>query len=255
MKTPVLFVTFLATATACSTLWASPYVGTGQYFINPAGWNVSDPGSTHQAWDDLTALAGNVPDGGFSANPAVGTSPILSGNAPAFRTGSGNLYSFSGPYSAFANIYNHGTPGTDGTHVLVQTAASKNTYSAIPTSMKLVDLAGVPLAGGDNASALVNAGLLAAGTVNSTMGPVTYEVLVWEFFLPTYTGDFRVEWTEDTDSSFDQLRVDSFLTPSALTATSFSFQPIPEPGTFGISVLGLLGVFVGSRCRKGSSAR
>jgi len=243
----------LALASSCGQALASPYAGTGQYFVDPSGWNVGDTGSTYEAWDDVSALTSNLPDAGYTVNPLIGTDPVLNGNAPAFRVSSGNFYSFGGSYEIFADIYNHGTGGADGTHILIQTAATKNTYSAIPTSMEIVDLAGGTLAGGDNGSALVNAGLLAAGSVASSRGDVTYEVLLWEFFLPAHTVDFRVQWTQDDDSSFDQFRVDSYITPNALSATPFAFQQIPEPETVVITLIGLVSGLGASRIWKGSS--
>jgi hypothetical protein len=55
---------------------------------------------------------------------------------------------------------------------------------------------------------------------------VTLETYIWEFFLPNYTGDFRVQWDQLAHSSFDQLRVDSMIAESA-----FEITPIPEPAT------------------------
>jgi hypothetical protein len=251
MSKNVLTLAFLALATAVfqTQAIASPYIGTGEYFVDPDGWNVGDAGSTFQAWDNVATLTNNTPDAGYAANPTIASSPTLSGSPPAFRTGSGNFYSFMGPYNALANIYNHNSGGTDGTHVIVQTAATANGTSVLPNTLEIVDLAGGAIAGGSNASALVNGDALAAGIVGSSMGDVDYEVLIWEFFLPNYTGDFRVRWTEMVDSSFDQLRVDSFITANALAPTAYTFQQIPEPSSMVISLLGLAGVLVGRRSR------
>jgi hypothetical protein len=222
---------------------ASPYINTGQYFVQPAGWNVGDSDSTYQAWDTLTATTGNLPTAGYITNPSIATNPTLNVSSPGFRTGSGNFYSFSGDYGIHADIPNHNVGGTLGTHVIVQTAATTNNLvSVVAGSMKIVDTSGAALVGGSNGQALVSAAALAAGRVNSHMGSVGYGVQLWEFYLPNYSGDFRVRWTEVDASSFDQLRVDTFLSPNALPATPFTFQVIPEPTALALVLSGLVGL-------------
>jgi hypothetical protein len=103
-------------------------------------------------------------------------------------------------------------------------------------TMEIVDLAGLPITGGDNASA-IHEEQIWSGLVGSTFGDVTIETFIWEFYLPGYTGDFRVQWDEIVHSSFDQLRVDSMVTESALPIT-----PIPEPASVILLVLGSLAV-------------
>lgn len=230
-----LATTYIVAATQVT--WASPYTATGEYFVQPSGWNVGASGSTFQAWDNLVGLADNAPDAGYTANPAIDSGPTFSGTAPAFATGTGNLYSFSGPYTASADIYNYSSGGATGTHIIVQTGATLNEVTVVPGSLEIVDLSGAPLSGGDSGSALINAGRLAAGTVESSQGLVDYEVLIWEFYLPDYTGDFRVRWDEVTDSSFDQLRVDSYITAGALPPTPYVFTQIPEPSTLAVGLL------------------
>ena len=120
----------------------------------------------------------------------------------------------------------------------------------ISGALEIVDLGGAALPGGANSSALVDAAVVAAGPVISTFGTVNLQVLLWEFFLPGYTGDFRVQWTEIDDSSLDQLRVDSFIAASALSPTSFVFQSIPEPSGLALALLAVTG-FVTKRRRNG----
>lgn len=242
MRTTLQYLAILVVASSSSTLWASPYISTGQYFAEPGSWTVGAAGSTHQAWDDFFLTSGNLPDAGYNTNPAIATDPVANATG-AMVTGTKNFYQFSGNYSADADIYNHGTVGTDGTHIIVQTSATANGgTTVIPGSLEVVDLGGSALTGGDNASALVNGDLLAAGVVSSSFGDVDMRVSIWEFFLPNYTGDFHVQWDESVHSSFDQLRVDSLITASALPATSFTFQAIPEPGSVVLALLGLIGV-------------
>jgi PEP-CTERM motif len=261
----------LALAAVTNSVWASPYIGTGEYFVDPDGWNIGDAGSTYQAWDDFAdnppgppshILPPKAADAGVTTNPVLGTGPTVTGlGTPGagpgdpgvfiLITGTDNLYSPVGNYTLNANIPNHGTAGGDGTHVIVQAAASVGDppVSVVPNTLQIVDLSDNPLAGGANNEALVNGGVLAAGTVDSFQGPVSFEVLVWEFFLPNHTGDFRVQWTEGIHSTFDQLRVDSFIAPTAFAPTAFSFQQVPEPGSLVIGLLGLASVFVARRSR------
>jgi hypothetical protein len=261
MSKNVLFAGFVVVLTT-ATAFASPYIGTGEYFVDPDGWDVGDAGSTFQAWDTFAPnppgppsnnLPPKSPDAGLTTNPVIGIGPTVTGSAAPgtfiFVTGTNNIYSPMGNYSLNANIRNHGTGGGDGTHVIVQTASSLGdpAVSVVPDTLNIVDLSNNPITGGANSAALVDGGVIAAGFVDSTMGPVKLEVLIWEFFLPNYTGDFRVTWSEGIHSSFDQLRVDSFVTPNALAPTTYTFQQIPEPSSIFIGLLGLAGICVGRR--------
>ena len=238
-------LTFLAFAIALSisgVALASPYIGTAQYFVEPGGWSVGDVNSTYQVWDDLSSATGNTPDVGFSTNPAIASLPTL-GATPGYVTGSGNFYRWDTDYTIAAEVDNHNTGGTDGTHIIVQTTATANeSVSVVDGTTEIVDLGGSPILGGANGDAFVNGGVVAAGTVSTTMGPQDVEVLIWEFFLPGYTGDFQVRWLQSIHSSFDQLRIDSMITPVGFVPTQFTFAQIPEPGAVGLVLLGLVGV-------------
>src|SRR5690606_29479514 len=75
-------------------------------------------------------------------------------------------------------------------------------------------------------------------------GGTTYEELIWEVFLPGYTGDFSVKAEIMIHASLQSLRVDSFV------------QPVPEPAGATLLVLGGLGLaVVRSRTRKAAVAR
>jgi hypothetical protein len=233
-----------AIVAACFTISVAfgGYTPTGSSFIEPAGWSVGDSGSTSQTWDALFVTTGNLPDAGFyTVNPAIATQPTLNVSAPGFTTGSQNFYSFTGDYPVFANIYNHGTGGSDGTHVIVQTAATLGGLgdTVLADTLEIVDSNGNPLTGGANAAALVDGGQIFLGTVNSSFGVSTLQVLIWEFFLPGHTGDFQVKWTEQAHSSLDQVRIDSMIAPSAFAP---SFAAVPEPASLtlvGACMLGL----------------
>ena len=217
------------------------YTPTGALFIEPAGWDVGDVGSTSQTWDAVAATANNAPDAGFYAtNPAIATLPRLSTSAPGFRTGSSsNFYSFSGNYPVFATVYNHGTGGSDGTHVIVQTAATLGGtgQTVLPGSLQIVDLSDNPIAGGANSAALVNGDEIFNGVVTSGMGDVDLVAQIWEFFLPGFTGDFRVRLTEEIHSSFDQIRIDSMI-----SYTAFAPSFVPEPTSMALMGMCAIGM-------------
>lgn len=180
-------------------------------FVEPTGWSVGDANSTYQEWDVFSGRSGNVPDiGHYPASFAT----TLSAASPAIKTGTGNLYSFSGNYNWWAGIENYGGNGT-GTKVLVQVAASLHEdVGVLPTSLAIVQPDGSSLLGGDNASVL-NTVTLFEGLVYSpaTDSYATTQEQLWEFFLPDYTDDFRVVGTNSVHSSLMQVRVDSMIVP------------------------------------------
>ncbi len=226
------------------------YTTPGLYFVEPIGWDVGDAGSTSQSWDNLyrppvpIPTTNITPDISLVTNPAIATPSTINVSSPGFATSSGNFYSFASNYEVFSNIFNHGTGGSDGTHVIVQTAgtsggATGTEGSVIDNTLEIVDLSGNSLSGGANSEALVHGDAIFQGVfyAEAVASDVDYEVLIWEFFLPGYTGDFRVQWTTPIHSSFDQLRVDSMI-----ASTAFSPSFVPEPTSLalaGICALGL----------------
>lgn len=209
-----------------------PYTAPGTGFLAPGEWNVGDIGSTNQEWDQMFAPSGNSPDISHVTNPAGLTTPTLSATSPGFPTGSFNFYGLAN-YGGVADIPNHTGYGSSyGTHVIVQTSATINDEpslggpgSVLHDTLEIVDASGSAISGGDNLSALRQESIW-MGVVGSSMGAVTLETYIWEFFLPNYTGDFRVQWDQLAHSSFDQLRVDSMIAESV-----FEITPIPEPAT------------------------
>jgi hypothetical protein len=168
----------------------------------------------------------------------------LSVSSPGFRVSSGNFYSFSGNYPVSANIYNHGAGA--GTHVIVQTAATLGGtgQTVLPGTLQIVDLGGSPLTGGANSAAVVNGDEIFNGSVSSSMGEVTLAVQIWEFFLPGFAGDFRVQFTEEIHSSFDQLRVDSMI-----SSTAFAPSFVPEPTSLALAGLCAFGLALSRKRR------
>ncbi len=213
---------------AASILITAPALG-GE-FLAPAWWGLGDTGTTYQQWDFLTAGTGNVPDIGRMTDGTTLPDPTLSVTPPAFVTGSGNFYSFSGPYSVETDIPNYGSGA--GTHVIVQTSASMNPdpnaggpASVYLDSLRIEDGAGSVLPGGANADALQES--LVTTTISSgPSGDVTVEWLIWEFYLPGHAGDFQIVSDSIIHSSFYEARVDT-----AIASVAYPITPIPEPAT------------------------
>ena len=204
-------------------LWIGHSSG-AENFQDPADWAVGDSGSTFQEWDAAVAdfLTTDAPPTASSVNPAISEDATLSVQLPGFVAGSGGYYSYTGPYSLSAEVFNHGGssgsetyPGGFGTRVLMQTAATLNSdpelggpASVFQDSIEIVQVNGEPIAGGDNESLLLAAELY-QGEVITSYGPATQQELLFEFWLPGYTGDFRVDFDVIVHSSFQHLRIDS----------------------------------------------
>lgn len=180
-------------------------------FVIPQAWSVGSSNSTYQEWDRFTSTANNLPDLGWLANPSATSTSKLSALPPGALSGTGSFYAFAGDYGFQAVIYNNSNsvPANWGTHVIVQTAATLGSGDAvIGNTLSLVDTNGVVLAGGAATNALRYDALF-AGTVSSPAGPVTTREELWEFFLPGYAGDFRLQATMKQHSSLRQVRVDT----------------------------------------------
>jgi hypothetical protein len=206
------------------------------YFVVPNSWDIGDSDSTYQEWDVFVGTANNKPDLGHVSNPASLPDPNLHVYPPGFVSSSANFYSFNGDYNISVDIYNHGgssgagAPAAYGTHVIVQTAATVNDdpnaggpASVLVDSVEITDFNDAPIGGGSSGEALrVNE--IWRGVVPSSWGDVSQQELIWEFFLPDYTGDFRVRMDNIVHSMFKQIRIDNRLATSA-----YAITPAPGP--------------------------
>lgn len=200
-------------------------------FQEPSLWKVGDAGTTFRQWEATPSTpfqAVDSPPTERLANPMIDAVPELSVHSPGFVASSGGYYAFSDSYRITADIYNHGgTLGMSGgyaaeygTRVLVQTAATTNPdfdASVFQDSMELVHLDGTPISGGANED-LLGVTQLFLQEVETPFGPANQQELIFEFLLPQYSADFRVQFESAVHSSFQQLRVDTFLVEKSSSA-------------------------------------
>lgn len=223
------------TALALMLVQAS-YVQAGAFsFQEPVGWTVGDAESTFQEWESTVtgfSLTGTTPTAS-NVNPAISSTSTMGVSSPGFVAGSGGYYSFSEStttYGVSADVFNHGGasgsggPYTSnyGTRVFVQTAATigqagvlgPEGVGLVIDSLELVQINGSPITGGDNASKL-QSNVLALNSIITSFGPADQEEILFEFWLPGYTDDFRVQFESSRHSSFQHLRIDTLIEAAA----------------------------------------
>lgn len=204
-------------------------------FVEPTGWSVGDPHSSHQQWiadwQDPFENSGTLPNIS-SAQPSISSPSTMGVVSPGYPASSGGYYSLTGNYAIYANLVNHGGesgtggpyPPASGTRVFIQTAATLNpdvNLGVLIDSLQVTAPNGAALAGGDNASKL-QATELFVGDVETSFGIVPQQELLFEFWLPGYTGDFKLDANVNVHSSFQHLRVDFRVEGPAAIDPDFS---------------------------------
>lgn len=220
-------------------------------FQEPVDWSVGDLNSTYQKWEasevPFKPRGMGTPPFEVNANPTISAAPEMDVLSPGNRASSGGFYSFGGDFGFFADIYNHGgTFGAGGpygsgygTRVIVQTASTFNDDpneggpGGIKTdTMEIVQLDGSAITGGDNASAIQALEISDPNALfDSEFGLVQVEEYLFEFWLPGYTGDFRVQADLTIHVSFQDLRVDSLIVEDVFDA-DFNENGFVEGGDF-----------------------
>lgn len=221
------FLSFAVLIAASTSLTASANAGDFN-FQEPTAWAVGDSGSTMQNWEASEVVpfsnVNSLPTIS-NVNPVITSQAKMSVQSPGIVAGSGGYYSQNNSYRVFANIYNHagafGTGGTYasgyGTRVRVQTASTTNPdidISVYENTIELLKLDNTAIPGGANAN-LLSVTELFRQEVETPFGLAYQEEFLFEFYLPAYSGDFRVRFTNAIHSSFQELRVDTMLVSEA----------------------------------------
>jgi len=204
-------------------------------FTGPASWTVGDPLSTSQLWDVFSGnngAANFATPGNFLSNGGLGTPTlnVAGGISPA-------IYNFSQGAVA-ATVPNYGGPTgslSGGTKVIVQAAVTVGpdatlaalANSIVPGTLTVTDSLGNALLGGAAGDATIS--LLSSYTGTFTFGGLLVPGEQWkyEFFLPNWTGDVKVSWTQNQHSVVDAVRIDT--------------KVVPEPATWVLGGLAAIG--------------
>jgi hypothetical protein len=205
-------------------------------FQEPSDWTVGDPGTTFNNWEAAPDSVNYLPAKEFSVTnttPSLSTaSPAITGvsnlnvQSPGFKAGSGGYYSFSNSYIIFANFYNHGgstgvgSPYSTGygTRVILQTAATTNTdldFSIYQGSVEFLNLDNSPFPETRSPQLIGVTEIFRQEGVETPFGPAEQQELLFEYYLPEYSGDFRVRFRAAMHSSFQELRIDTLLVEEA----------------------------------------
>ena len=203
----------------------SAVLATAYNFQEPTDWAVGDAGSTYNYWEatiSVPFLASNSPPTGANINPAINAIAGLNVRSPGFVASSGSYYSFTGDFEIFADIYNHGGSAATtsdyqsgyGTRVIFQTAATTNVdldFSIYSDSVEFLNLDNTPFPETRAPELVGITEIFRQDGVETPFGPAEQQELLSEYYLPEFSGDFRIQFTDAKHSSFQNFRVDTLL--------------------------------------------
>jgi hypothetical protein len=212
------FAISMASVVVCNSTLAA--------FVEPTLWQVGDLNTTQQKWsNDFTNFSYTINHAPIqkTSNAPLAVDPVLSWDGP-WIAGSGGLYSDSAIFTVSAQIPNHSPSGALGTHILIQT---------FTTVMPDYDPEGDGFGGGvlRNSIKVYDAAnmLVATSTPAQVVRRLTVpgflgfggEELLWEVFVPNLTGNFKVSMQSMYHTSFQALRVDSWVSTGDSMAGDF----------------------------------
>lgn len=236
---------FTAVAALVPAVSASAAVTPPFTFVGPGGWGVGTALTTYQEWAANPAdKIDGVPNVGFNDAGAGVTQPTLTPGHTGFVPSSGGLYSFSDWYTVTTvhDAPGAGVPAGAGTHVIIQTFASINDddgqgRSGTVLGIELTDAASALLAGAVH---------LRSDTYGqqqgfaSPFGPVDAQATIDEYWIPNFTGDFRIVLQEIVHSSFMGMRVDAaIVAPGGAGGSPFAATVVPEPASLVVLGAGM----------------
>jgi hypothetical protein len=246
----ILFSAAVAAIVSSAAATAQAAVTPVFQLVDPAGWSVGAPLSTSQDWAGAPSdPIDGTPNVLFNDAGAGLTPPALSPVSPGYVSGSGFMYSFSGPYSAVASLHapTADIPTGAGTYVIVQTFGTLNPDFGTLLGITLTDPSATPLAAAQH---------LRSDTYNylphfaSSFGDVEAQATIDEFWIPGFTGDFSARADMSIHASLQELRVDAILaTPGAGGAAPFPLTSVPEPASCTLLSTATLGLIARRRRR------
>ncbi len=221
------------------------YVSPAFSLVSPSAWSVGSSGSTSQDWgaNTLDAISG-VPNVSYNDAGAGLTLPTLAASG-AFLAGSGGYYGLA-PYSAYTTISNNsaGAPVNAGTHVIVQGFSTLNEASGI-TGVTLTDSLGASISG----AVLLGSSIYGyTDSYAASYGTVSAQAVIYEFWLPDYTGDIKVTLSAKEHVSLLEVRVDTKIASADVGGGSpFALTAVPEPASLSIAGLAAVGLLMRRR--------
>ncbi|MEM6393764.1 MAG: PEP-CTERM sorting domain-containing protein [Planctomycetota bacterium] len=248
---------------------------TSEFLDSPAelGFIPGSANSTYAQWDvfgvaffdpapvgiayspnDSSDSISQVPDAPGDPVDAGSLSTVIQNTSGAILTSGGNIYSFSSVVDFDIAVFNADADGTPidftpdvdtVTRIVMQTQTLGNVPDFDSITLDIKDAQGEIIVA---EIAPDEAGILGTGSTGSPFGGILLNyAAVWDVVgIPD--AEYNINFTAaGTSLSLDRLRVDTFVSPTALSDVGINFQAIPEPTSAAALGLGLF--LLGSRRR------